>query len=362
MRVATFTVLPRFTRPDVGTTSPETSPSSVDLPAPLTPRMPVRSPGAMRHSTSCSTSVSPYETDASSRSTTSLPSRETARDCSATLSRISGTSAMSAFAASMRNFGFDVRAGGPRRSHASSLRARFCRRASMTRRLPVALDPLQDVRGVAAVEGLDHPVVHLPRLGADLVEEPPVVRHDEQGAGRGRPAALQVLGEPCDRLDVEVVRRLVEEQHVVVARQQGRERDASALAAREAADPRVPRDVGEQTADDIARARIPRPLVLGASADDHVAHRAVVIERVRLVEDADAHAAAERHASGIGCEAAREHREQARLAVAVAPDDPDAVALVDAERDAVEDDLRRVLQVQGLGPEKMCHVPSRLGE
>jgi hypothetical protein len=37
---------------------------------------------------------------------------------------------MSALAASMRNLGFDVRAGGPRRSHAISLRSRFCRRAS----------------------------------------------------------------------------------------------------------------------------------------------------------------------------------------------------------------------------------------
>ena len=34
---------------------------------------------------------------------------------------------MSAFAASMRNFGLEVRAGGPRRSQASSLRTRFCR-------------------------------------------------------------------------------------------------------------------------------------------------------------------------------------------------------------------------------------------
>ena len=54
--VATFTVLPRLTRPASASTSPETSPSSVDLPAPFTPRMPVRSPGAMRHSTSWRTS------------------------------------------------------------------------------------------------------------------------------------------------------------------------------------------------------------------------------------------------------------------------------------------------------------------
>ena len=41
-----------------------------------------------------------------------------------------GTSSMRALAASMRNCGFEVRAGGPRRSQASSLRARFCRRIS----------------------------------------------------------------------------------------------------------------------------------------------------------------------------------------------------------------------------------------
>ena len=37
---------------------------------------------------------------------------------------------MSELAASIRNFGFAVRAGAPRRSQASSLRTRFCRRTS----------------------------------------------------------------------------------------------------------------------------------------------------------------------------------------------------------------------------------------
>ena len=71
-------------RPVVGCTVPATRPSSVDLPAPLTPRMPVRSPGAMRHSSraarsSCrapvAASATGYTTDTSSRSTTSLPRR-----------------------------------------------------------------------------------------------------------------------------------------------------------------------------------------------------------------------------------------------------------------------------------------------
>ncbi|SIM50426.1 Uncharacterised protein [Mycobacteroides abscessus subsp. abscessus] len=63
-------------------------------------------------------------------STTSLPSRDTAICARPTVSRTGGTSAISSLAASMRNFGLEVRAGAPRRSHASSLRIRFCRLAS----------------------------------------------------------------------------------------------------------------------------------------------------------------------------------------------------------------------------------------
>src|SRR6185312_15855486 len=56
-----------------------------------------------------------------------------------------------------------------------------------------------------------------------------------------------------------------------------------------------------------------------------------------------------------------EHADKARLAVAVAADDPDAVAGGHAEADGIEHDPGRVLQVQGLGPEKMCHIRPRLG-
>src|SRR5690606_19541844 len=70
----------------------------------------------------------------------------------------------------------------------------------------------------------------------------------------------------------------------------------------------------------------------------------------------DTDAAAEGHTPGVRLTAPGEHGQKARLAVAVAADDADAVALVDAERDAVEDDLGRILQVQGLSPEKMCHL------
>ena len=117
---------------------------------------------------------------------------------------------------------------------------------------PVALDALQDVRRVAALERFDDAVVHLPGGGADLVEEPPVVGDDDEAAGSGRPALLEVPGEPGDALDVEVVGGLVEEDDVLVADEERGERDAAALAAGEVADGRVPGDVASEAGDDVA--------------------------------------------------------------------------------------------------------------
>ena len=229
----------------------------------------------------------------------------------------------------MRNFGLLVRAGAPRRSQASSLRSRFWRFASDAADMPVALDPLQDVRGVAALEGLDDAVVHLPRVGRDLVEEPPVVGDHHEPALVRRPAGLQVLRQPGDTLDVEVVGGLVEEHHVPVAGEQRGERHPPTLAAGEVVDARIPRDVADEPRDHVAHLRVARPLVLGAVADDQVADLLVVGQHVRLVEHADGHAAAAGDPAGVGLLASGQEAQQGRLAVAVAADDADAVTLVE---------------------------------
>ena len=64
--------------------------------------------------------------------------------------------------------------------------------------------------------------------------------------------------------------------------------------------------------------------------------------------------------AGIGFAFAGEQADQARLAVAVAADDPDAIPGVDAEANAVEDPFGRVRQMEVLGPEQMYH-PTTLG-
>jgi hypothetical protein len=109
---------------------PASSRSNVVLPAPFAPTTAIRSPGPTSHDTSRSSTRPPRVTDTPASSNTWRPSRAVASRRSDTSSRTGGTSAMSSLAASMRNFGLLVRAGGPRRNQAISLRSRFCRRAS----------------------------------------------------------------------------------------------------------------------------------------------------------------------------------------------------------------------------------------
>jgi hypothetical protein len=225
-------------------------------------------------------------------------------------------------------------------------------------RHPVALDALQDVGGVAALERLHLPVVHLPRARAHRIQEPPVVRDGDERPAAGGVALVQVLSEPGDALHVEVVGRLVEEEHVPVAGQQLRERDAAALAAGEVTDAGVPVEVADEPGEQVADAGVARPLVLGAVADDGVADGAVLVERVLLVEHAHLQAAAEGDAAARGLEAAGEHAQQRRLAVAVAADDADAVAVLEPERDRLEHGAGGEGDADALGAQEMCHMAS----
>ena len=187
----------------------------------------------------------------------------------------------------------------------------------------------------------------LPGPLAHLVEEPPVVGHDHQRLVAG----AQVVGQPRDGLDVEVVGGLVEDHQVVVAEQQRGQRAAAPLPAREADDRPVQGDTGEQLLDDLAGAALRRPLVVGHPAEHRLADAVGVDELVALVEVADQQPAATRDPPGVGLLEAGHDLQQRRLAVAVAPDDPDPVALTDTEGDLREQrahavGLRDQLEVQ----------------
>ena len=90
----------------------------------------------------------------------------------------------------------------------------------------------------------------------------------------------KVACQPGDGAHVEVVRGLVEQQHVIGADEQPREVHAASLAAGERAHLSVPVHVTDELGDDAAGLGVGGPLILGNVAHDLVAHALVVIERV----------------------------------------------------------------------------------
>jgi hypothetical protein len=124
--------------------------------------------------------------------------------------------------------------------------------------------------------------VDLPSLGADLIEEPTVVRDHQQPAGVLRPTVLQVADQPGDALDVEMVRRLIQSDHVPLTDQQSGQRDAATLPAAQLADPRLPRNIGDEPADHVTDRGIPGPLVLRPVSHNRMADRRRRIEVIGL--------------------------------------------------------------------------------
>ena len=134
---------------------------------------------------------------------------------------------------SMRAFGFDVRAGAPRRSHASSRRGEVLARLLGGRGLRFAFDARREVCRVAGSAGpflrnveVARAAVDLEHLVRDAVEHVTVVGHEEQPAREGGQPFLEV----GDGVEVEVVGRLVEDERVPLAREQRGERDTLSSA------------------------------------------------------------------------------------------------------------------------------------
>jgi hypothetical protein len=100
-------------------------------------------------------------------------------------------------------------------------------------------------------------LVHSPRLGVERddsrdcsVEELAVVRHRDDRAWETADEAL----EPFEPVEVEVVRRLVEAEHVEAREEQGGERDARRLAAGKRGQRPVERQRQPELGADLARA------------------------------------------------------------------------------------------------------------
>ena len=204
----------------------------------------------------------------------------------------------------------------------------------------------------------------------DVVEEVAVVGDGHDGARILREEAF----EPLDRLGIEMVGGLVEEQQVGMLQEQPGERDPALLAARERRDVgvvgRTPKRVHRDVDVPFQVPRVGRvDLVLeggllgtdrlvvrvriGPLGHDRVVRVDEVLDRPNAVEHvlldvlgrvqlrlllevADGEAGREAGLAGEPVVEAGHDLEQARLAGAVGPDDPDLGARIEAERDVLE--------------------------
>ncbi len=217
-------------------------------------------------------------------------------------------------------------------------------------------------------------VVQVGHVGADRVQEVPVVRDDDHR----RLALVQHALEPANRVDVEVVGRLVQQQHVRVREQRLRQQNAQLQPGRHLAHRRrvqLARDSYAQQ--QLAGARLRGvAVVLGelrlevgrahvvlfgrvgvgvdrvalghrlphlAVADHHHVEHAQVLEgELVLAQLAQSLVRVEHHVARARLEVAAEDLHERRLAGTVRADQAVAVAVAELDGDVLE---------QGLGPE-----------
>ena len=204
--------------------------NSVVLPAPLGPMTPTMPPGGSLNESLSISSRSPKPFERSSKSMTFWPSRSAT---GMTICAVVG--AFSLLLPDQFVIGRDARLGlglpGLRRSGdpLAFLGERALARGVLAAFLLEPLLLLLEPGGIIALVGDAPAAIELENPARHVVEEIAVVGDDQDRAGIG----AQMAFEPVDRLGVEMVGRLVEQQQFGLFEQQPAERDAAALAARE---------------------------------------------------------------------------------------------------------------------------------
>ena len=171
-----------------------------------------------------------------------------------------------------------------------------------------------------------------------------------------------MAGQPTDGAHVQVVGGLVHEQDVPVAHEHAGQVHAATLAAGEVTNAPLPVQVADQLVHDPAGAGVARPDVLGHVAHHGMTHGLVVAEGVALGEHAHVDPVAPDHTAVVGLHGLGDNLEQGGFAVAVAADDADAVALVDADGLVREDRLAGPLVPNVLQADQDRHAGSPAGE
>src|SRR5258706_5008469 len=208
-------------------------------------------------------------------------------------------------------------------------------------RLPVgAVFPAHELLvGVVVALEPAHAAVALEdeEVRGDAVEEPAVVADHDDASGE----VEQRLLKSTERVDVQVVRRLVEQQHVRTRLEHLREMDTIAFTARQVTDALLlvgPAEVeGRNVRAGVARPRADLDVLL--SFRDLFPNVLLRVERIaRLRYVAELHCLANHEGSAVGLLLAGDEMEQRGLARAVRSDDPDDASARQRECEVVEEE------------------------
>src|SRR5438270_5870303 len=205
---------------------------------------------------------------------------------------------------------------------------------------------------VVALDGM-HAAVALEdeQMRGDPVEEPAIVADDGDAAREIEDRLLQ----GAERVDVEVVGGLVEEEDVAAGAQELREMDAIALPAGQVAHLLLlvgaPEVEGRGVSAGVARSGADLHVFLAAG--DLLPDAARGVERVAALGDVrELHGLADPERPSVGLLLAGDEAEERRLPGPVRPDDPDDPAARQREGEVLEEELVAVRLAQ---PPRLDH-------
>ena len=159
-----------------------------------------------------------------------------------------------------------------------------------------------------------------------------------------------------DGREVQVVGGLVHEDDVPGVAEHAAEVHAAALASGELAHGAVEVEVAHELVQDRAYAGVRGPGVVRDVSEDRAAHGVGVRELVGLAEVAHGEVAPPGDGARVGLQHVAHDLQQRGLAVAVPPDDADAIALVDADGLVLEHALAGPLMPHVLEADEDSHA------
>ena len=248
-----------------------------------------------------------------------------------------GPDAMSFSARWMRAFCLVERALAPRASHARSRRRMFLRFCSDALAVFLADGFLFEVVAVVAFVLGQHAALELDDAIGDGVEHVAVVRNQQHGALK---RVGQVLFEPGDGLDVEVVGGLVQDGEIRLAHEDLGEGHAAAFAAGEASDLAIPVFVADAEAIEHGVGLV--FAAVGQRLRHDLAGGLLVVEDGLLREITNRRVATGLDDAVIGGLESGDDPQEAGFARAVAAEQAHFFAAADGERDVLEEGLRAV--------------------